>query len=281
MHAVLPILAKDFDRVDRLLLPSLKSQAPWLTVLWIIVPGRAVAAARALFAQAGPFEIRVRSELSVVPERLVFGTWRKGWYVQQLIKMAMAEHVEGEFYLSLDCDLVCTRPTTLADFVVHGRGVLEILPGQERTEWYSWAERVLRMKPASREMGVTPALYNTAAMRGLQAYLGARCSWRVRALAALLAVDARSTGAWRLSLLLQLPWIEMALYLTYLESTGLDITVHTARTAPALAGNNFWDRAQFEQWDPSLTFSPAASYPFSVLASSSGVTVDEVLARIN
>ena len=280
MHAVLPILAKDFDRVDRLLLPSLTEQAPWLTVLWIVVPGRSVNAARTLFSQPGPFEIRVISESSVVPERRIFGTWRKGWYIQQLIKMAMAEHVEGAFYLSLDCDLVCTRPTTLEDFVEDGRGVLEILPGGGQPQWYSWAERVLQLGPASREMGVTPALYSTAAMRGLQAHLEARCSWPVRALAALLAVGARSRGAWRLSLLLQLPWTEMSLYLTYVESCRLDTTVHTAKAAPALSGNNFWDRAQFEQWDPAQTFSPSADYPFSVLASSSGVTVDEVLARI-
>ena len=280
MHAVLPVLARDFDRVDRILIPSLKKNAPWLDVLWIIVPRYSASAARHLFTGQTPFEIRVVSELSIVPERLIFGTWRKGWYIQQLIKMAMAEHVTGEFYLSLDCDLLCTRPTVPEDFVADGKGILEILSGSSHPEWYRWAERVLKMGPASREMGVTPALYNTAAMLGLQAHLDSSCSFRVRLLSRIFTPDTQRSGPWRLSLLLQLPWTEMSLYLTYIEAVGLDGTVHVAVPAPALSGNNFWNREEFGQWVPQLPGSATAAFPFSVLASSSGVTVDEVLTLL-
>ena len=33
----------------------------------------------------------------------------RGWLTQQIVKLAMAERVESDFYLTLDADVICTR----------------------------------------------------------------------------------------------------------------------------------------------------------------------------
>ena len=77
------------------------------------------------------------------------------------------------------------------------------------------------------------------------------------------------------------PFTEMGLYMTFIEATGLIDTYHQLTSTLALSGNDFWIRAGFDDWDPSMTFAADAPFFFSVAASRSGVTVDEVAERVS
>ena len=67
--------------------------------------------------------------------------------------------------------------------------------------------------------------------------------------------------------------------MTYLEANGLTEQFHR-HTRDVLYGNNVWAREAFATWDPARSFSEESSFLFSVIASRSGVTTEEVVARV-
>jgi len=44
-----------------------------------------------------------------------------GWFTQQLVKLAAAAHLASEFYITLDADVILTRPTRYENLVESGR----------------------------------------------------------------------------------------------------------------------------------------------------------------
>ena len=78
----------------------------------------------------------------------------RGWIVQQLIKLAVAEHLSEGVVVLADSDLVFIRPVTVASFAPGGRvrlyrsdgGVDESLPRHLR--WHAVARDLLGMPPA-------------------------------------------------------------------------------------------------------------------------------------
>ena len=108
MDAVLPLRLKDFERAT-LLFDSLTRNFPKLARLWLVCPDRHYdeVRTRAQSLSHG-FELRVEPETPIVPE-LELAEFMGGWYRQQMVKLAMAERVASELYLTLDADVVCTR----------------------------------------------------------------------------------------------------------------------------------------------------------------------------
>ena len=119
------------------------------------------------------FPSSILHEREVAPERaLLLG--RRGWYVQQLIKIAMADVVETPFYLTLDCDLMCVRRCQESDVIIDGKAVLDLVePPHDHPDWYVRAAAVLRLPPPAHEMSVTPVMYSAAVMKGLHDYVRA------------------------------------------------------------------------------------------------------------
>lgn len=171
--------------------------------------------------------VHVVSETAICPDvvRMVdpnTGAIR-GWYVQQMIKLAVAQQVRTPFYLTLDSDIVCIRQFSSADLITRGRGVC----GTETEETYrhlytpKFAARETMIKRtrmeasaallgyerdegcAGRFYSETPVLYHAETMRGMLSHL-----------------SATHGKAWPEVLAGAEDWTEMALYFSYLEMVG-------------------------------------------------------------
>ena len=92
-----------------------------------------------------------------------------------MIKLAAAEIVETDFYLTLDADIICVRPTSFSDLVKDGCAYC-FKHGLERSaemfkQWYRDAERVLKIDHAEYFHDVTPAVLSRQAVLMLHKHL--------------------------------------------------------------------------------------------------------------
>src|SRR5690606_42105927 len=71
------------------------------------------------------------SEDALVPELREHRA--RGWYRQQLIKLAIAERVASDYYLTFDADVVATRPITIERLLPGGRAPCTLLPGDRKS----------------------------------------------------------------------------------------------------------------------------------------------------
>lgn len=275
LDAVLPLTRADAERAQRLLLPSLLANLNDLQTCWIVVPDREVAICRRSFST---HKVEVVSEYEVVPElRLIDrlgplvmlgnlplhphrrpGRIFRGWYKQQLIKIAAGESlITTPAYLTLDADVLCTRPTDADELLPDGRALIELRPEPEHPLWYRRSARALCLPMPSREMSVTPALLVCDVIRRLADWLGPR---------------------WRRSLISRLPWTEYAVYLTFLEAEGITDVHHVPGQ---LLSDGCWHRDAWRDWEPGKLFTRDAPAPFTLVQSHLGVPVEEIEARIS
>ena len=258
VDAVLPLTAADAERA-RLLFRSLDAFFEPLGTCYVVVPERDLSAVRDVVPANG-FELLPETE--VVPElrrvrraarlrsavRLVRPPLH-GWFVQQLVKLAVAETVSTPFYLTLDSDVVCVRPTRYADLVRGGRAIVQTA-SPNHPEWNDDAERVLALPRSGRQHAVTPALLSRDAVAELARHLDRR---------------GRRAESWRRFLLRNLPWTEYALYHTFLEQTGRFDAYHVLAGADAIYGECAWVADEVAAWDPARA--ARLGCPFSVVQS--------------
>lgn len=195
--------------------------------LLVICPADEVdAVARLVRSVTEDVRVRVLSELEVCPD-VEFAVDPqtgaiRGWYVQQMLKLAIAEQVATPFYLTLDSDVVCVRPFSVATLVAGGRGVCGVETADTYAELYTpefavreMATKEARMVRSAELLGVTratryagrsysetPVLYHAGAMRDMCTHLT--------------TLHARP---WSRVLAETSGWTEMALYFVYLEAT--------------------------------------------------------------
>ena len=286
LDAVLPLTAADAERADilfasleRLFEPlgtgfavapddDVNAIEPRLPQGWIAVPESEVVPEIAWFRATA----RLRATLRVV------GPPFHGWFVQQLIKLAIAERVTTRFYLTLDADVICVRPTRYDDLVPDGRAVVQTAR-PNHPEWNDDAERVLALPRSGRQHAVTPALLARDAVRDLAAHLERRVDPRLRRLAERVPPGrARDVlASWRSFLLRSLPWTEYALYHTFLERTGRFDRFHVLGREDAIYGNNVWTEDEFEEWQPTA----AGPFHFSVVQSAARIAPARVRAKVD
>jgi Family of unknown function (DUF6492) len=245
LDAVLPLAARDLERAQ-ILFRTLERFFEALGTLWVVVPDAEREGVRVPFGE-------VLAETEVVPE-LADGAPPHGWHVQQLVKLAIAARVVSPFYLTLDADVICVRPTRYGDLVHEGRAVAQITK-PHHPEWNDDAERVLALRRSGRQYGVTPAVLSRDGVLALQRHLG---------------------GDWRVRLLRELPWTEYALYHTFLEATGQWTRHHVSGGDRCIYGNNVWLGSQWPGWQPKAD----GRYCFSVVQSATRVPPEEVWARV-
>lgn len=245
LDAVLPLAAGDAERAN-ILFHSLERFFEPLATLWVVVPDAERERVRVPFG-----EVVVDSD--VVPE-IAESRPPHGWHLQQLVKLGMAERVATPFYLTLDADVICVRPTRHDDLVRDGRALAQVTP-PHHPEWNDDAERVLGLPRSERQYGVTPALLSRDGVLGLQRHLG---------------------GDWRARLLRELPWTEYALYNTFLEATGRWTRCHVRARDRRLYGNCVWIGSQWPGWQPKGD----GRYFFSVVQSATRVPAADVWARV-
>jgi hypothetical protein len=277
LDAVLPVIEPDLART-RLLARSVERFFPELEVCWAVTPRESVAAVRAALP-GRPY--RVLPEDEVVPElarpkefdRIAAlvgprGGIVPGWYRQQLVKLAAADIVGSDFYLTLDADVICTRPTTAADLVRRGRGICDGRRLGRHPDWHEWVERVLGIESRQTEHGVTPAVLSRDCVHALARHLEERSE------------AAGRPDTWRGYLMRSTPWTEYALYTTYLEHAGLYDRYHLRVGSGAMYGNCVWSSEQYAGWDPAASFDPDARFRFSVVQSTAGVPAEELAVRL-
>jgi Family of unknown function (DUF6492) len=292
VDAVLPLTVGDLERfhiLQRSMALFFKDRG----TCWVVTPDTHLAAVRSRIQDA---LYRVIPETSIIPElgfynvlRTIAGRSHRptlGWSVQQLIKLAIAERVGTDFYLTLDADVICTKPVSRAQLVREGRAICRLRQADvidQWPEWYEWAERVLGLPRSGVNRGVTPALFRTDAVLELQAHLAGRVSRRLQRLARCL--PARSVTrdvlvSWRSYLLRSLPWTEYSLYDTFVEATGLFQKYHSVDERTTISGNSVWYRYMWPTWKPEESFSDGDDFYFSVVQSNQGFSVEEVWERV-
>ena len=299
IDAVLPLVANDLPRF-RILFLSLDRFYRARGTLWVVVPDRQLQEIRAqlvalcgdaLESEDAPPSassasnkswIRLLAETTVVPELTAF-PWLKGWYRQQLVKLAIADVVETEFYITLDADVVATRPIEYASLIIDGRSVCRVYALDLHPDWYQSSRKVLGLTPKRSGIShnVTPALLHRDAVRALAKHLEARAtesrnlfaSWSSRlrgALAAFSNLAEHDRSSWRWYLASHAPWTEYALYYTFLEATDQFDHWHIDST------QGLYDRelcvwrdsaANFEHWDPATSFGGEGLPSFVVIQS--------------
>jgi hypothetical protein len=290
LDAVLPLTTADVERAQ-ILFRTLERFFEPLGTCYVVPPDRDLAAVRRRVPRE---RYAVLAESEVIPEigyfwaiarlraklRLV-GPPIHGWYVQQLVKLAVAETVATPFYLTLDADVICVRETQYADLVRHGRAVVQTT-APNHPEWNDDAERVVGLPRSGRQYGVTPAVLNRDAVAALARHLEERVDPRLRRLAARFPhAGARAVlASWRSFLLRNLPWTEYALYHTFLERTGLFDAYHVLAGEDAIYANAVWLESQFAEWDPGAPSDADGRSCFSVIQSATRIPPEQIWAKI-
>jgi hypothetical protein len=301
MDAVLLLTADSCRRVAKFLLPSLQRHYHDLGTLWVVSPHRDVAAVRREVEGA---ETGLRhsflSDEEVVPELVLhqrLGFPRvSGWYRQQLVKLAIVDRISGDFYLTLDDDMFAVTDFGDPDCIAANRALrsqdraghrARILPPGSPSnldDWLTWSAEVLQCAPLDYQPEVTPSIFSCAAVRQLAGWLESNARpaarrWRVSAIASAI-VATRGLRTWRGRLLALLPWTEYTLYDTFLVRHGDFVAYHREPTDTLLLGNAVWLVPQFENWRPRASDDSGRRLLFNLVASRSGITVEEVAARL-
>ena len=120
-------------------------------------------------------KIVLLSETTLLGSRTFTGTPRRGWYVQQLIKLAYAAKCKTRFYLTLDADVLAISPVNSRLFV-ENRAPLHLESLSAHAPWWARSAAILRYPPISevghsRGIGVTPALLEAGVVQHLVARL--------------------------------------------------------------------------------------------------------------
>ena len=300
IDAVVPLTLKDYDRFE-VLRKSCNRFLRNLGTCWVVTPDRETAILSKLIRDE---RYRVVPETDVVPEFSLFRSI-PGWYKQQLIKMAIATAIETPFYLTLDADVICVRPTDTTDLVKRNRAACHLIPGslsRGKARWYDWAEATLNLELKRRQLhNVTPAVLSRDAMLKLQEYLtelyvrvDLSRGHRGRKKKLLLSlfrrggslVPPRTTAhewlcGWRTYLLLSLPWTEYALYYSFLEATGLSDRYHFESDQCVYSvEHSVWYEDQLRSWDPVRVFDPGNPYCFVVFQSTLPLGADRLWESI-
>ena len=164
--------------------------------------------------------LSVISETEICPE-LPDGL--PGWYIQQLLKLAVADHLDSTHYLTMDSDIICTRAFKVEALFPDGKALMNVETIEDYlglyTDEYARSEvttKVRRYQASANLLGYrrsvtehpyffgeTPVILEKAGVQSLKAHLENRHSqsW--------LHILANSQG-----------WTEYGLYFQFLESTG-------------------------------------------------------------
>lgn len=303
LDAVLPITLKDYGRFT-ILQKTLKIFCEeLLEVVWVVVPDRDFPEIKSRIKEKN-YEVIPESKL--VPEFNLFPK-RSGWFKQQLIKLAITENITTDFYLTLDADVICVKPTLFSDLVKDGRAVYYVysLDKFEFPEWYEWAERVLQLQSLGRcrYHNVTPSVLSKQAALQVQKYLNGLSLSQIAShekinffrkndlllllsRAALKVLPENSTlrdrlSGWKAYLLRNIPWTEYSVYYTFCEFQGL-IDKYHIQTEHCIYSteNSVWYKRQYSDWLPERCFTGERDFFFSVFQSTTEVESDEIWEKI-
>lgn len=293
IDGVVPLLAADSERFV-ILLRSLDANFPSLRKLWVVVPDSEIDDVRRRLSRTAISQQRLRllPENRVVPE-LPWFPWVKRWRRQQLIKLAMADHVETDFYVTFDADVICVAPVERSDLVRGGRAVYSSMASPIHEDWYARSAAMLGLplRRPLRSHGVTPAVLSRDAVRELAAYLDGKVArrdlsagwrgWQQRLLTGAFRHKAR-LAPWRLYLAASRGWTEYASYFSFLEAAGRLDAYHVEGGCLYSRGDSIWrrDAPRFDAWDPGPLFQRKGPPFFVIVQSKAGIEPPRVWEKV-
>ncbi len=157
---ITPSYAPDFERC-KILCESVTNFATSYDQHIIIVDARDLA----LFQTLKAPKIRIITKESILPrwiKKIPFSKrwWFsfktlpvRGWILQQIIKMSVAEHIDADMYLFIDSDIMLIRPVDMSFFMRNGKVRMYRFPRVKKdfTEkrhmaWYRYAGKLFGLK---------------------------------------------------------------------------------------------------------------------------------------
>lgn len=276
MEAVLPLkISGDWSDHDltraRILLYSLETfwRGTGRLKLTVIAREQDIAVLTEAFV-SDLIDISIVPELEVVPELSQFPN-AHGWYKQQVIKLSSHQVVASDFFLTLDADLVCSKPFDENTFIVRGRLLADWEPRAVHPDWWRDSASVLGVEPVIDGQGIkpTPVVLSTSECRQLMTFL-----------------DRRSGDGGKSYLLSSKGWTEFTLYNSFLDLTGR--TSNTYLTAEEMAAERravrswacFSSRKEFDSWTPAAAFNSGSPGHFMVCNSSTRIDPKEVWEKL-
>ncbi len=302
LDAVLPLTVRDLERF-KILQKSLNLFCQdLLSTVWIVVPD---AQQVEISKEIKLNDYRIISESILVPETRFFKI--QGWYLQQLIKLEIANYVKTDFYLTLDADVICTKPTTVSDLIKDGRAVYYANSSKERTAWDQSVWKILQITSASslryNYYNVTPAVLSKCAVIQLQKHLqhlsrhelaakpvlsGSRSkkllllkSWLLHKVLPAKSGLRHQFADYRAYLIRHLPWTEYMLYYNFCDVHRLLDKYHVWSPQCIYAGReSVWQEQQFESWNPANCFEGERNFFFCVLQSNTQIPAEAYWQKI-
>lgn len=295
ISAVLPLKASgsyDVNDLKRahILFTSLQTfvAAGTISEIFVLVPAAEVELVQQEYSCWQDLNIKVMAEDDLLPEFKKYPKMR-GWRKQQLLKIAIANLVENEFYLTLDADVICLKPLDESKLIIEGKALLQYEQRSQHPKWWKSSARILNMDPnvGPKELGmtVTPALLSRTLSKKLMAELSPKTSsakiaqnW-VDALCSL--HDPANPKNWWIGRFLKLKWTEYSLYYLCAMKLGLLDQFHViAGTAQTPALLLIHDSHPYESWNIAGSFDLANPGLFCVVGSKSRIPPKEVWAKV-
>jgi hypothetical protein len=278
ISAVLPLKASgsyDVNDLKRahILFTSLKTFVAEGTIseIFVLVPAAEVELVQQEYACWQSLNIKVMAEDDLLPQFKKYPKMR-GWRKQQLLKIAIANLVENEFYLTLDADVICLKPLDESKLIIDGKALLQYEQRTQHPKWWKSSARILNMNPdvGPKDLGmtVTPALMSRTLSQKLMRELSpnkAGENW-VDALCSL--HDPANPKNWWIGRFLKLKWTEYSLYYLCAMKLGLLEQFHSiAGTAQTPALLLIHDSHPYESWNIAGSFDLANPGLFCVVGS--------------
>lgn len=248
----------DLERFLAIGLPSLHRYMAKECVaeLLVVSPPEDLGRVRKRLVDTAQFPVRVVDEARLCPSVAD----ERGWYKQQIIKLAAAELIHTPWYLTLDADVVCVRHVNDSFLFPDGRAIWQRERVRAHPEWWEGSREVLgtsrKLDLGQVVTGVTPALIHTASAREL--------------LERLAAVDRGCHWAATLVRLQHLNWTEYSLYWTHLVDLDRVEHLYADSSHRLYGGHSVWSLQQLGPLNSTLldaVFSPDSDYGFLVFQS--------------
>jgi hypothetical protein len=158
------------------------------------------------------FNYSVINEEDIIPvEDYGLFKKRKGWFRQQIVKMYISKRVKTEYYICLDSDNMCIKPTTYHDLIKNGKPGLNMESKDVHSYWWKQSQMVLKLADSHFSVGMSSStnIFITKEALGLIDYI--ERIYKKSFSRALL------NWFWTNSYIFRRQWTEYKLYWSYIE----------------------------------------------------------------
>jgi hypothetical protein len=305
MDVVVPVHAPDLHRLGRYCLPSVLRNLRGVNTISVVVTDNSfeeaaelcsafrdvkVLHASELVPALGSTLQRPRARAGLATAQSVCALLRRvgrdvrytpaliarGWFHQQVVKLAYADFTSATHYLAIDADMICARETHVDELVVDGRPIAQLYdripPNQDG--WYRWAATLLgTVSNPAQALAMPPFIFVSAEVNSLLEEVNRTApNRRLVDLIELLVLgipSERPSRRWD-RLLMMLPWTEYSLYHTHLLKAGRLQDVYETKAQLSLLGRAVWTESDLIGWEGIASAAVYEGFVFTLVQPSLG-----------